>query len=214
MPWIITNDIFFIRSDKRGCASPVSDRRKAKVFPERFNAEEFLRSLPKKMKNLGYRIEPVEITAPKPLVVTGKAEQEENNMIKNAEENDAEELLDANYYLTEIAAFCVFIKRIRNERNRLEEEQVQAEMEIEDLLHAIEFNDLPCEQGYELYKKLHEARVRRRSYKNAVAWIDYIMEAKPEEFLRNDPSSRIMGTKYRQYRARALSELFHQTTES
>ena len=214
MPWIITNDIFFIRSDKRGCASPVSDRRKAKVFPERFNAEEFLRSLPKKMKNLGYRIEPVEITAPKPLVVTGKAEQEENNMIKNAEENDAEELLDANYYLTEIAALCVFIKRIRNERNRLEEEQVQAEMEIEDLLHAIEFNDLPCEQGYELYKKLHEARVRRRSYKNAVAWIDYIMEAKPEEFLRNDPSSRIMGTKYRQYRARALPELFHQTTES
>ena len=125
-----------------------------------------------------------------------------------------EELLDANYYLTEIAAFCVFIKRIRNERNRLEEEQVQAEMEIEDLLHAIEFNDLPCEQGYELYKKLHEARVRRRSYKNAVAWIDYIMEAKPVEFLRNDPSSRIMGTKYRQYRARALPELFHQTTES
>ena len=214
MPWIITNDIFFIRSDKLGCASPVSDRRKAKVFPERFNAEKFLRSLPKKMKNLGYRIEPVEITAPKPLVVTGKAEQEENNMIKNAEENDAEELLDANYYLTEIAAFCVFIKRIRNERNRLEEEQVQAEMEIEDLQHAIEFNDLPCEQGYELYKKLHEARVRRRSYKNAVAWIDYIMEAKPEEFLRNDPSSRIMGTKYRQYRARALPELFHQTTES
>ena len=214
MPWIITNDTFFIRSDKRGCASPVSDRRKAKVFSERFNAEEFLRSLPKKMKNLGYRIEPVEISAPKPLVVTEETEQEENNMMESVKESDAEELLDANYYLTEIAAFCVFIKRIRNERNRLEEEQVQAEMEIEDLLHAIEFNDLPCEQGYELYKKLHEARVRRRSYKNAVAWIDYIMEAKPEEFLRNDPSSRIMGTKYRQYRARALPELFHQTTES
>lgn len=214
MPWIITNDIFFIRSDKRGCASPVSDRRKAKVFSERFNAEEFLRSLPKKMKNLGYRIEPVEITAPKPLVVTGEAEQEKDNIMESMEESDTEELLDANYYLTEIAAFCVFIKRIRNERNRLEEEQVQAEMEIEDLLHAIEFTDLPCEQGYELYQKLHEARVRRRSYKNAVAWIDYIMEAKPEEFLRNDPSSRIMGTKYRQYRARALPELFHQSTES
>ena len=121
MPWIITNDIFFIRSDKRGCASPVSDRRKAKVFSERFNAEEFLRSLPKKMKNLGYRIEPVEITAPKPLVVTEETEQEENNMMESMKESDAEELLDANYYLTEIAAFCVFIKRIRNERNRMEE---------------------------------------------------------------------------------------------
>ena len=32
MPWIITNDIFFIRSDKRGCASPVSDRRKANAL--------------------------------------------------------------------------------------------------------------------------------------------------------------------------------------
>lgn len=156
MPWIITNDIFFIRSDKRGCASPVSDRRKAKVFSERFNAEEFLRSLPKKMKNLGYRIEPVEITAPKPLVVTEETEQEEHNMMESMKESDAEELLDANYYLTEIAAFCVFIKRIRNERNRLEEEQVQAEMEIEDLLHAIEFNDLPCEQGYRAVERLVE----------------------------------------------------------
>lgn len=54
MPWVITNNSFFIKSDKRGCATPVKDGKKAKVFTDLFYAEEFLRSLPKKMKNLGY----------------------------------------------------------------------------------------------------------------------------------------------------------------
>ena len=54
MSWVITNDKFFVRCDKRGCATPVIDKRRAKIFDERFNADEFLRSLPKAMKNLGY----------------------------------------------------------------------------------------------------------------------------------------------------------------
>ena len=49
MSWVITNDKFFVRSDKRGCATPVIDKRRAKIFDERFNADEFLRSLPKAM---------------------------------------------------------------------------------------------------------------------------------------------------------------------
>lgn len=53
MPWVITNNSFFIKSDKRGCATPVKDGKKAKVFTDLFYAEEFLRSLPKKLKNLG-----------------------------------------------------------------------------------------------------------------------------------------------------------------
>lgn len=58
MPWVITNDKFFVRSDRRGCATPIVDKRRAKVFDERFNAGEFLRSLPKAMKNLGYYVAP------------------------------------------------------------------------------------------------------------------------------------------------------------
>lgn len=60
MPWVITNNSFFIKSDKRGCATPVKDGKKAKVFTDLFYAEEFLRSLPKKLKNLGYHIAPLE----------------------------------------------------------------------------------------------------------------------------------------------------------
>ena len=56
-----------------GCATPVADRRKAKVFAERFNAEEFLRSLPKIMKNLGYYIASTEQMEPKPIMPDGIA---------------------------------------------------------------------------------------------------------------------------------------------
>ena len=60
MSWVITNDKFFVRCDKRGCATPVIDKRRAKIFDERFNADEFLRSLPKAMKNLGYYVAPAD----------------------------------------------------------------------------------------------------------------------------------------------------------
>lgn len=41
-----------------GMCNPIVDKRRAKVFDERFNADEFLRSLPKAMKNLGYYVAP------------------------------------------------------------------------------------------------------------------------------------------------------------
>lgn len=36
-------------------------------------------------------------------------------------------------------------------------------MEIEDLLHAAEFYDLACDQGFDIYQRLREARIRRRN---------------------------------------------------
>lgn len=67
-------------------------------------------------------------------------------------------------------------------------------MEIEDLLHAAEFYDLAYDQGFDIYQRLREARIRRRNCKNAVAWIDFVLDANPDEFLRHDPSPRISGT--------------------
>ena len=83
-------------------------------------------------------------------------------------------------------------------------------MEIEDLLHAAEFYDLACNQGFDIYQRLREARIRRRNCKNAVAWIDFVLDANPDEFLRHDPSPRISGTQHRQYRPRARPELFEE----
>lgn len=206
MAWIITNDKFFVRSDKRGCASPVVDKRRAKVFEDRFNADEFLRSLPKSMKNLGYYVAPVDKMPNPPSIIMQSVQQPETSII-SARKMD---LTEPEFYLDAIGAFREFIQTIQKARPKLEEQQIHAEMEIEDLLHASEFYDLARDQGYEIYQRLREARIRRRNCKNAVAWIDFVLDANPAEFLRHDPSPRINGSQHRQYRPRALPELFEE----
>lgn len=205
MAWIITNDKFFVRSDKRGCASPVVDKRRAKVFEDRFNADEFLRSLPKAMKNLGYYVTPAD-KMPTPPSIMQSVQQPETRIIP-ARKMD---LTEPGFYLDAIGAFREFIQTIQKARPKLEEQQIHAEMEIEDLLHASEFYDLARDQGFEIYQRLREARIRRRNCKNAVAWIDFVLDANPAEFLRHDPSPRINGSQHRQYRPRALPELFEE----
>lgn len=91
--------------------------------------------------------------------------------------------------------------------------QRKAELEIEDIEHAAEFYNLDASHGYQLYKLLHDARVRRRKCKNAIAWIDFILEQRPERFVENDPSARIAGTRSRDYAPRALPELFEWENE-
>ena len=91
--------------------------------------------------------------------------------------------------------------------------QRKAELEIEDIEHAAEFYNLDVSHGYQLYKLLHDARVRRRKCKNAIAWIDFILEQRPERFVENDPSARIVGTRSRDYAPRALPELFEWENE-
>ena len=75
------------------------------------------------------------------------------------------------------------------------------------------FYNLDASHGYQLYKLLHDARVRRRKCKNAIAWIDFILEQRPERFVENDPSARIVGTRSRDYAPRALPELFEWENE-
>ena len=207
MAWVITNDKFFVRSDKRGCATPVVDKRRAKVFEERFNADEFLRSLPKAMKNLGYYVAPADEKPALPIVTVDHAQEAEVISVAPARKM---ELTEPEFYLDAIGSFREFIQTIQKARPKLEEQQIHAEMEIEDLLHASEFYDLAKDQGFEIYQRLREARIRRRNCNNAVAWIDFVLDANPAEFLRHDPSPRINGSQHRQYRPRAIPELFEE----
>ena len=49
--------------------------------------------------------------------------------------------------------------------------------------------------------------------KNAIAWIDYILEQAPDRFIENDTSPRIAGTRSRDYAPRALPALFEWENE-
>lgn len=122
-------------------------------------------------------------------------------------------MLSAEFYLQHLKDFREFIQTIHSQRDVLVNAQKKAELEVEDIEHAAEFYNLDASHGYQLYKMLHDARVRRRKCKNAIAWIDFILEQRPERFVENNPSARIVGTRSRDYAPRALPELFEWENE-
>ena len=157
-------------------------------------AEKYCSLLPKAMKNLKYK--PIFISNPDP----------ENTDLRL-------ELLSAEFYLQHLKDFREFIQTIHSQRDVLVNALKKAELEVQDIEHAAEFYNLDASHGYQLYKMLHDARVRRRKCKNAIAWIDYILEQAPERFIENDPSPRIVGTRSRDYAPRALPALFEWENE-
>ena len=85
-------------------------------------------------------------------------------------------MLSAEFYLQHLKDFREFIQTIHSQRDVLVNAQKKAELEVEDIEHAAEFYNLDASHGYQLYKMLHDARVRRRKYNNAITRIDYILE--------------------------------------
>ena len=137
-------------------------------------------------------------------------------LISNPDPENADlrlELLNAEFYLQHLKDFREFIQTIHSQRDVLVNALKKAELEVEDIEHAAEFYNLDASHGYQLYKMLHDARVRRRKCKNAIAWIDYILEQAPDRFIENDPSPRIVGTRSRDYAPRALPALFEWENE-
>ena len=194
MPWIISNGKSYVEiiGNNQMITTAYIDR--AHIFNNKKTAEKYCSLLPKAMKNLKYKA--IFISNPNP----------ENPDLQL-------ELLTPEFYLTRLKNFSDFIHTIQCQRETLVTGQRKAELEIEDIEHAAEFYNLDASHGYQLYKLLHDARVRRRKCKNAIAWIDYILEQAPDRFIENDPSPRIAGTRSRDYAPRELPALFEWENE-
>ena len=167
-----------------------SQKEKAQKFtPDK--AKNFMNSLPKTLKNLGY-----------------KAELDEDNTIT---EKKVIELTDnANYEILEkIKEFEAYINRLGVNRDNLSFELSKIDGEIEDLLHAAEFFNLNASEGYKLYKMLHDKRVKRRKIKDYIEIVDYIKKINGKEFAENKGSKSILGMLTRNYKPRVLNELFN-----
>ena len=194
MPWIISNGKSYVEITPQNQMITTSYIDQAHTFTNKKTAEKYCNLLPKAMKNLKYK--PIFISNPNP----------ENADLRT-------ELLNAEFYLQHLRNFREFIQTIHSQRSVLVKAQKRAELEVEDVEHAAEFYNLDASHGYQLYKMLHDARVRRRKCKNAIAWIDYILEQAPDRFIENDTSPRIAGTRSRDYAPRALPALFEWENE-
>ena len=168
MPWIISNGKNYVEITPLNQMITTSYIDQAHAFTNKKTAEKYCSLLPKSMKNLKYKV--IFISNPDPI---------------NADLQP--ELLDPEFYLLHLREFREFIRTLHSQRDVLAMAQRRAELEIEDIEHAAEFYNLDASHGYQLYKLLHDSRVRRRKCKNAIEWIDYILEQDPDQFIENDP---------------------------
>ena len=201
MAWLVMNNQYYINVNAYGKVHPIDDAKYASVFETKKQADEVLRNTAKVFKKLGYRVAPTNL--PVNVKMPEKPKKTSEQMPLNEKQ-----LFDPQFYVSELHRFREFIDTLAAAQTRMEEKQIQAEQEVEDILHAAEFYELDQKQGYDLYLKLRDARIRRRKCKDAAAWISLILMADPDAFLKKDPAERIAKWDDRIYRPRALPELF------
>lgn len=81
------------------------------------------------------------------------------------------------------------------------------DMEIEDIKHAIEFQELDKEQGYEMYMLMHDTLNQRRKYKDALAKICILTDTGTKDCIKG-LVSRLDNLENRRYYPRVLKNLF------
>lgn len=110
--------------------------------------------------------------------------------------------------LDKVKEISEFTKQIEERRLYLMEMIHTVDLEIVDIEHAAEFYNLNASQGYKLYKLLHDARNRRREYKNELEKINLSLGTSIRSTNMENLQRSILGLDGRQYAPRINKELF------
>ena len=110
--------------------------------------------------------------------------------------------------LDKVKEISEFTKQIEERRLYLMEMIHTVDLEIVDIEHAAEFYNLNASQGYKLYKLLHDARNRRREYKNELEKINLSLGTSIRSTNMENLERSILGLDNRQYTPRINKELF------
>lgn len=206
MPWVITNGKNYVSKDKNGKCQTTPSLDTALHFADRKAVDKYRKSLPKSLKNLCYY----------PTFVQDEAEPNDSDVedrehapvVASPDVIVDESMLDAETFIAKIQDFQEFVTSAIQQRPLLVDAQQQAEAEIKDIEHAVEFYNYNAAEGYQMFRRLKDARIRRRQYKDSIAWIDIFMESNPRSVAEANTVNRIRGMRHRQYMPLALPELF------
>ena len=110
--------------------------------------------------------------------------------------------------LDRVKEIFTFTKEIEDRRLYLKEMVHNIDLEIVDIEHAAEFYTLNASQGYKLYKMLHNARIKRREYKNELQKIDLSLGTSIRSKDIENLEKSIVGMEHREYTPRVNKELF------
>lgn len=101
-----------------------------------------------------------------------------------------------------------FTKEIESRRDYLVNEISTTDKEIVDIEHAAEFYELDKEQGYKLYKMLHDVRVKRRAFKNELLKIQSLLGTPINNTGMNNLAQNLDKINNQTYKPRIHAELF------
>lgn len=107
-----------------------------------------------------------------------------------------------------IAEITQYVKDIEQRKDNLLHEIKKIEKEICDIEHAIEFKTLNVVEGYKMYKLLHDARIKRRGYKNELEKIVLIIGTSMKVDCLEKLQQLISNVDNKKYRPRINEELF------
>ena len=110
--------------------------------------------------------------------------------------------------LDKVKEISEFTKQIEERRLYLIEMIHTVDLEIVDIEHAAEFYNLNASQGYKLYKLLHDARNRRREYKDELEKINLSLGTSIRSTNMENLERSILGLDNRRYTPRINKELF------
>lgn len=191
--YVITNNKLLIKQSSSGCIETTKSIDEALKFEDKKKIENFYRNIPRVYKNVGFSIKEIK-------------EPEEENRFGDFSEYEDETCMEN--IQEKIKNIQNFFRSIYRQKEIAEQRIQEAEKEIFDIEHAAEFYLLNASQGYNIYKMLHESRMKRRKYKDQLLFIEYIINGQLDGLVDGNTLKRIQGMDNRQYKPRILEKLF------
>lgn len=169
----------------------VNDASKATKFKSMESCKNACNLLPQQYKDAGYEPTTDDIVA------------NEDEAVK-IDDDDAvfDGLVDKVKELEKLVA------RIKRQGTLASLKLSRCDKQIEDVLHAIEFQQLNVVKGYNAYKRLHELRIIRRKYKDQIFIANSILGGVTKPIQEGTLSKQIAGLDGRKYRVRYEHDLF------
>lgn len=197
--YIITDGLRFIYQNHSGKYVPTSSEAMADVFTKKQAERIYNCSLPKALRSVFY-VEKYDHPTENVKQVS------QCDLAKNTEKVMSTD--NIQIWLNKIKNMNGLVEEAKKRKEILEKQLHDLEDEKLDIEHYIEFQNLNAAQGYKASKELKNCRIKRRSVKNELTVIDFILEKKIKEIISDEIYRKVEELDRRTYSPRVRMDLF------
>lgn len=197
MPYIITNGTEYIYKNNAGKYVSIRNRAFADEFDKKVAENILNNSLSKRVK-IGMYIKKVDDGKKSDLpAIPTECKKDEFKLPDNIQE-----------WLDKINTLNGLAEEATKRLIQLTEEQSEVEKKIVDLSHYAEFSSMNACIGYKVSKKWHDLLSERRTIKNEITVVKFILNKKLSESINEEVAKLINSINNQEYHPRALKEIF------